>query len=284
MPIPVPGRLAEALRRSTVHVRVAGGRQGGTGSGIALTHERVLTNDHVIGSGGPITVEWWEGKETAATVIKADRHRDLALLQVPKLGAPPATLGDSGRLKAGTPVIAVGNPLGFIGALSSGVVHALRPIAGGGPQWVHADVRLAPGSSGGPLADFEGQIIGVNTMIVSSGLALAIPSRAVQNFLLPAAKRKTFGVTIRPVLSKNGQGGLMILEIEPNSAAERSSLLPGDILTGANGYRFRDSDDLQTAMDEAADGLLRVEFYRAGKPELRRVAVELKQQQAANAA
>jgi serine protease Do len=282
MPIPVPGRLGEALRRSTVHVRVAGGRQEGSGSGIALTGDRVLTNAHVV-RGGPITVEWWEGKAMAATVTKVDRHRDLALLQVPKLEAPPATLGDSSRLKAGTPVIAVGNPLGFIGALSSGVVHALRPLSGGGPKWIHADVRLAPGSSGGPLADFDGQILGVNTMIIPSGLALAIPSRAIQSFLLPAAKRKTLGVTVRPVQGRNGQTGLMILEIEENSAAEKSSLLPGDILAGANGHKFRDTDDLQSAMDEAADALLHMEFYRAGKPELRRVAVELKQQ-VANAA
>jgi serine protease Do len=281
MPIPVPGRLAEALRRSTVHVRVAGGRAEGSGSGIALTGDRVITNAHVV-RGGPITVEWWEGKSMAATVTRIDRRRDLALLHAPKLEA--ATLGDSSRLKAGTPVLAVGNPLGFIGALSSGVVHALRPLEQGGPKWIHADVRLAPGSSGGPLADFDGQVLGINTMIVSSGLALAIPSRIVQHFLLPSAGRKTLGVTLRPVQSKNGQTGLMILEIAEGGAAERSSLLPGDILAGANGKTFRDADDLQAAMDETADMLLHVEFYRAGKPELRRVAVELKQQQVANAA
>ena len=283
MPIPVPGRLAEALRRSTVHVRVGGGRAQGSGSGIALTGDRVLTNAHVI-RGGLISVEWWEGKATTATVAKVDRRRDLALLQVAKLEAPPATLGDSSLLKAGTPVIAVGNPLGFIGALSSGVVHALRPISEEGPKWIHADVRLAPGSSGGPLADFDGQVLGVNTMIVSSGLALAIPSRAVQHFLLPSTGRKTLGVTVRPVGFKNGQAGLMILEVAEGGAAERSSLLPGDILAGANGRQFRDADDLQAAMDDAADGLLRIQFYRAGKPELRRVAVELKRQQVASAA
>jgi serine protease Do len=282
MPIPVPGRLAEALRRSTVHIRVAGGRAEGSGSGITLPGDRVLTNAHVV-RGGPITVEWWEGKTTAATVIKIDRQCDLAVLQVPKLEAPPATLGDSSRLKAGTPVIAVGNPLGFIGALSSGVVHALRPLSQGGPKWIHADVRLAPGSSGGPLADFNGQVLGVNTMIVSSGLALAIPSRTVQHFLLPSTGRKTLGVTIRPVQLRSGGAGLMILEITDNSAAERSSLLPGDILAAVNGRKLLDVDDLQNAMDEAASSLLQVEFYRAGKPELRRVAVELKQE-VANAA
>lgn len=284
MPIPVPGRLAEAVRRSTVHIHIASGREAGSGSGVVLAGGRVLTNAHVA-RGGPITVESWDGKRTPATIEKRDRSRDLALLQVPQLDAPSATLGDSGNLKAGIPVLAVGNPLGFIGALSSGVVHALRPITPGGPKWVHADVRLAPGSSGGPLALFDGQVIGINTMIVSSGLALAIPSRVVQHFLLPSARRKSFGVTIRPVQSKNSTGiGLMILEIEEGSAAERSSLLPGDILAGANGRKFRDSDDLQAAMDEAADGLLRVEFYRAEKPELRRVTVELKQQGVANAA
>lgn len=282
MPIPVPGRLAEALRRSTVHVRIGGRLAEGSGSGIALTGDRVITNAHVV-RGGPVTVEWWEGKSTAATVTKVDRRRDLALLHVPKLEAPPAALGDSKRLKAGTPVLAVGNPLGFIGALSSGIVHALRPMAPGGAKWIHADVRLAPGSSGGPLADFEGQVVGVNTMMISTGLALAIPSRVVQNFLLPSTARKTLGVTIRPVQSKNGQAGLMILEVAEGGAAERSSLLPGDILAGANGNQFHDADDLQAAMDEAADFLLRMEFYRAGKPELRRVTVELKKQ-VANAA
>ncbi len=282
MPIPVPGRLAEALRRSTVHVRVGNGRAEGSGSGIALIGDRIITNAHVV-RGGSVTVEWWEGKSVAATVAKVDRRRDLALLQVPKLEAPPATLGDSSRLKAGTPVLAVGNPLGFIGALSSGVVHALRPMTGGGSKWIHADVRLAPGSSGGPLADFHGQVLGVNTMIVSSGLALAIPSRVVQQFLLPSTGRKALGVTIRPVQSKNGQTGLMILEIREGGAAERGSLLPGDILAGANGIQLRDADDLQAAMDEAANGLLHMEFYRAGRPELRRVVVELKQQ-VANAA
>ncbi len=281
MPLPVPGRLAEALRRSTVHVCVANGQAGG--SGVALGGDRVLTNAHVI-RGGPVTVESWEGKGTAATVTKVDRRRDLALLIVPKLNAPPVTLGDSSRLKAGTPVVAVGNPLGFIGALSSGVVHALRPLAPGGPKWVHADVQLAPGNSGGPLADFEGQVIGINTMIVPSGLALAIPSRTVQHFLLPGTEGKTFGVTIRPVQSRNGVNGLMILEVGEGSAAEKSSLLPGDILVGANGRRVQDSDDLQIAMDEAANLLLRVEFYRGGKPELRRVAVELQGKRVANAA
>lgn len=282
MPIPVPGRLVESLRRSTVHLRVGNGRAGGSGSGIVLTGERIITNAHVI-RGGPVTVEWWEGKSVAATVAKVDRRRDLALLQVPKLEAPPATLGDSSRLKAGTPVLAVGNPLGFIGALSSGVVHALRPLAGGGPKWIHADVRLAPGSSGGPLADFDGQVLGVNTMIISSGLALAIPSRVVQQFLVPSAGRKALGVTVRPVQSRSGQIGLMILEVAEGGAAERSSLLPGDILAGADGIKFHDADDLQTAMDEAAHDLLHIEFHRAGRPELRRVTVELKQQ-VANAA
>src|SRR4051794_15437376 len=108
MPIPVPGRLGEALRRSTVHVRVAGGRQEGSGSGIALTGDCVLTNAHFI-RGGLIPGGWGEGKERPATVKKVARHRDLPLLQVQKREPPPATLGDSSRLKAGTPVIAVGN-------------------------------------------------------------------------------------------------------------------------------------------------------------------------------
>jgi len=93
----------------------------------------------------------------------------------------------------------VGNPLGFIGALTTGVVHALGPLRGVGRQaWVQAAVRLAPGNSGGPLANARGQVIGVNTMIAGGGLALAVPSNAVAEFLRRGATRPALGITVRP--------------------------------------------------------------------------------------
>lgn len=218
-----------------------------------------------------MSVESWEGKTLPASLIKIDRRRDLALLAVANLDAPAAALGDSGRLQAGTPVIAVGNPLGFSGAVSSGIVHA-----GGGASWIYADVRLAPGNSGGPLADFCGEVVGINTMIVAGGLALAIPSRAVQSFLnRAAAPPVSLGVVVRPVRLRNGGTGMLILELVPNGAAENASLLPGDILLGSADSRFGTVDDLQTAIDRAPAGLLPIDFYRAGQQILRRVSVRL---------
>lgn len=279
MPIPVsvPGRVAEALRRSTVQVL---GARGGSGSAVVIKHQHLITNAHVIGGDG-IEVQSWEGKLHPATVVRLDRSRDLALLRAPDLDAPPAPLGDSSRLQPGAPIVAVGNPLGFVGAVSTGVVHSVGSIARfGGREWIQADVRLAPGNSGGPLADWQGYVIGINTMIVQGGLALAIPSRAVQAFFTRALSGRSLGVVIRPVRLKNGEFGLMILEITRGGAAEAASLLPGDILVAANGRRFRDTDDLQIEID-APGPLLRVDFHRGGQPNLRHVNVRYEQVESA---
>jgi serine protease Do len=240
--------------------------------------ERVVTNAHVI-TGSRVSVESWEGKTLPASLIRIDRRRDLALLAVMNLDAPAAALGDSDRLQVGTPVVAVGNPLGFTGAVSSGIVHA-----GGGSDWIYADVRLAPGNSGGPLADLRGEVVGINTMIVSGGLALAIPSRAVQSFLNRAATPRSLGVVVRPVRLRNGGAGMLILELVPDGAAERASLLPGDILLGAGDSRFLNVDDLQAAIERAPAGLLHLDFYRAGQHTLRRVSVRLCAEPALSAA
>ncbi len=277
MPIPMPGRTVEALRRSTAFVSSGRRTQTGTGSAIVLTDERLVTNAHVIG-GGDILIESWDGKTARAMVLKIDHGRDLALLHAPGLGAPAASLADSDLVRPGTPVVAVGHPLGFKGAVSTGIVHALEAVpSNDGPpalrrRWIYADIRLAPGNSGGPLADWEGRVIGVNTMVVSGGLALAIPSRAVQIFL-SRSKRRTLGVTLWPVHSPSQGFGLMILEMTPGGPAASASLLPGDILVGANEKHFRDIDDLEALLAEHREPLLTLQFYRGGDGKGRRVAV-----------
>jgi serine protease Do len=275
MPIPVPGRVAEALRRSTVQIRSGNGRRQGNGSAVVLADQQVITNAHVI-QDGPLSIESWEGKTVSASVLKFDRGRDLALLSAQDLRAPSAQLGDSNDIRAGTPVIAVGNPMGFVGAVSTGIVHAIGPIGPiSGSRWIHADVRLAPGNSGGPLADLQGRIVGINTMIIAGGLALAIPSRAVQSFLTRTSSQRSLGVVVRPVSLKERGIGMMILELVLGGAAERASLLPGDILIGSNEKRFRFVDDLQDAIDEAPGALLCLNFYRAGQEKVRQVVVQL---------
>ena len=284
MGFPIPGRIVEALRRSTVEVLSGSGHVRGSGSGVVLQDERVITNAHVIRA-EPLHVDSWEGKRLTATLLKIDHRRDLALLKAPGLSEPAATFGDSDQLKPGTPVLAVGNPLGFSGAVSSGVVHhadAVGPL--GGRRWIQADVRLAPGNSGGPLADYRGEIVGINTMIIAGGLAFAIPSRAVQRFILRAENERRLGVVLRPIQLTSGGLGMIILELEKGGAAEIASLLPGDILAGVDGVPLRDVDDLRAAIDSAARPALRLDFYRAGQKVLRHVTARLETERARNAA
>jgi serine protease Do len=246
----VIGEVAEKLRRSTVQVR--GNRSSGSGV-VWGADGKILTNAHVLREGAA-RVEFWNGRQAPARVLNSDRRRDLAVLQVESTNLSAASLsaaihGNSDALRPGELVIAVGSPFGFTGAVSTGfVVH-------GGP-WIGSNVRLAPGSSGGPLANARGEVVGLNTMI-AGGLALAIPSNAVERFL----NRPRLGVVIRPVAA-----GLLVLEIDPESPAERASLFPGDVLTG-----FRSPEDLETALRSSQEGRVELEFRRGADNRTRRV-------------
>ncbi len=153
------GEIAEKLRRSTVLVP-AGGR--GSGSGVIWSSDgTVITNAHVA-RGTKISLQLWDGREFQAMVASRDPHRDLAALHIDATNLPSASVADSSKVRPGELAIAIGNPLGFVGALTTGVIHAVGPIHGlGSHSWVQADVRLAPGNSGGPLADAHGRVIGI---------------------------------------------------------------------------------------------------------------------------
>jgi serine protease Do len=255
----------------------------GTGSGIVLNDNQVVTNAHVLVGREP-EVESWDGEIRKVRLIRQDRRRDLALLVADRLSAPAAVLS-SEVPRSGTPVIAAGNPLGFIGAISTGTVYQVGPVRGlGNGRWVQSNLRLAPGNSGGPLADIHGQIVGVNTMIAGP-LALAIPTGALQAFL-SAEPPRNLGVTVRPirVRSANAQPrlGLILLEVEPGGPAERASLLPGDILLSASGKRLQSPDDLYDAINTA--DLLTLGFLRGDSAQERRVTVQLTVLPAVNAA
>ena len=252
------------MRQSVVQVS---GKHGSLGSGVVVAPEQIVTNAHVI-PGSEAQVEDWDGNRLSAVVTKMNRSRDLALLSVRGIRAAAIPLGDSISLSAGTPVFAVGNPLGFVGAISSGVVHQMRL-----PRWICADVQLAPGNSGGPLCDFKGQVVGINTMVARGRLALAVPSRSVAKFLKHQDARN-LGVLVRGVRFRGGFG-ILLIGVAPASAAEHASLLPGDILTGANGFTFSHADDLTDAIDSAADGLLRIEFFRGDGKTHRQVTADL---------
>ncbi|MBL8210790.1 MAG: trypsin-like peptidase domain-containing protein [Bryobacterales bacterium] len=181
------GDLGERLRRATVQVRAAEGN--GCGSGVITgSMGYIVTNAHVVQGKNPV-IELWDGRRFPGRLLALGRRHDLALVKVDTLGLPALEFGDSNALRPGAMVLAVGNPLGFTGALSMGVVHTVGPLRGlGENRWVQADVRLAPGNSGGPLADAQGRVVGINTMI-ARGLALAIPSNVVADFVTRARSK-----------------------------------------------------------------------------------------------
>jgi serine protease Do len=130
-------------------------------------------------------------------------------------------------------------------------------------------VRLAPGNSGGPLADASGCVIGINTMI-AGGLGLAVPSTTVARFVEEGATRPRLGIVARAVLLRRERDGdvdlaLLVLEVAPHSSAEQAGLLVGDVITGVNGRAFRDPTTLLTALSDASAGdLLRLDVLRGG--------------------
>lgn len=273
------GEIAEQLRRSTVLIRT---RSRGGGSGIIWSGDGVIvTNAHVV-RGSQARIHLWDGREFEGAVTSRDPRRDLAVVRINAKNLPAAKAADSSKIRAGELAIAIGNPLGFVGALTTGVIHAVGPVRGLGPQsWVQADVRLAPGNSGGPLADARGGVMGVNTM-VAGRLALAIPSNTVRDLLAEGPTDAWLGVTVRPVEvpGADPQGnpynlGMLLLEVEPGSPAASASLLPGDILLGTEGKYFASTDDLSRALLGSGPRVLRLEFLRGDYVHIRRVTVQI---------
>lgn len=177
------GAVVDSLREITVGVHRAGDRRAGEGAGVIWHPDGlVVTNAHCVHH-RRLSVRTGDGRSLDANVVAHDPRLDLALLETPALRGRAPVLGDVESLRAGELLLALGHPLGVPGALALGVLHAVaRDPRSGGVRWICADVRLAPGNSGGPLADAAGRIVGINTMI-AGGLGLAIPTPVVQRFV-----------------------------------------------------------------------------------------------------
>lgn len=269
------GQIAEQLRRSTV--QVASGRRG-QGSGIIVESDGVIvTNAHVVGD-SRLTVQVWDGSSFPAHLEARSTRRDLAVLRIPAKNLTPVTLANSDDLRVGELVIAVGNPFGFLGAVTTGIVHAIGRRPGLGPaKWVQADVQLAPGNSGGPLADARGNVVGVNTLVVA-GLGLAVPANAVARLLAGDLEPAPLGVVVHPAsihVSGSELLGLAILEVVPGSAADYASLRAGDALIGIEGRAIGSLDDFEQALEGVGERLLRLQFVRDDPNKVRTVALRL---------
>ena len=233
--------VAQRLRCSTVQVR---SQRHGAGSGVIWSADGVIiTNAHVV-SGNHATVECEDRQVLEASVTARNRQRDLVALKVAAKELPAAAIADSSKLRVGELVLAVGNPWGVTGALTTGIIHSVHPHHR--QHWIQADIQLAPGNSGGPLANAQGEVIGINTMIVN-GRGFAVPSHIVQQFLSHSQDEPYLGVTLEPVrlqVHRRVAIGLLLTAIESDSPAAAAHLQPGDVVIGVRGRLFRSPNEL----------------------------------------
>lgn len=235
--------LAERVRASVVVVR--GSRFGG-GSGVVWNDRGLVVTNHHVVPGERAEIGLGNGSRLPAKALAHSESLDLAALQiegeVPTDLLRPAEIGDSTRLRVGELVVAVGNPMGERNAVTMGMVSGV-----GTANWfrqprevVQVAITLRPGNSGGALADTHGRVVGIPNMVINTGMALAVPSHVVQRFLLEAQERGGhFGLAgqyielpqpLVDALGLTARAGMMLMAIEPGSAAERAGLTIGDIL------------------------------------------------------
>ncbi len=262
--------VVEPLRRSTVQVRA--GRRG-IGSGVIWRSTGlIITNEHVIRGQDPVVV-LSDDRSFSATIVARNPQRDLAALQIDAVDLPVIAIADSDQLRVGELVFAVGNPGGTVGAITAGIIHTIESKN----SWIQADVRLAPGNSGGALANAKGNAIGINTMIVN-GKGLAIPSKTVEQFLNTMGTHPYLGVElqfVRVAVARKPAYGWLITSIESDGSAHKAGLLPGDILIGVRGTLFQSQPELFWILQNSSvgDGLT-IELLRGGQRLSRDVILE----------
>jgi S1-C subfamily serine protease len=251
------------------------------GSGIVIDNGKVLTNAHNL-HGDEVRVYFADGREADATVLGADADNDLAVLGVETAGAPAITWG-SAEVGIGTPVVALGNPAGrgprVTFGFVSGVGRAFRGPRGrriGGS--VEHTAPLMPGSSGGPLVSVDGELLGINTNRLGSGFYLAIPADAALRTRVEAlgrgevAQRRHLGVGLAPAhvarrlrraVGLSERDGLLVREVEDDSAAARAGVAEGDLIVAAGGRDVTSADDLFEVLGSlAADAPLELTLLR----------------------
>jgi S1-C subfamily serine protease len=277
--------------------------QDGQGSGFVIDKDgHILTNYHVIENARQVEVTLHNRKKYKATVVGTDQAHDLAVIQIKAPDLVPAVLGDSAHLQVGQKVYAIGNPFGLAGTMTRGIVSSIRPVREPNGATIgdaiQTDAAINPGNSGGPLMNWHGEVIGINTMILSSvgqnaGIGFAIPintAKAVLNDLmtLGRVRRPALGVRTIPIsadladeMGLPADYGLLILQVTPGGAADAAGLrggteraylgnklimLGGDLIVAIDGQKVEDEMDLSQLMNNHRAGdTVKVTIYRDKK-------------------
>ncbi len=254
----------------------------------------VVTNNHVIDGADEVEVALPDGRVFAAEVIGIDPVTDLAVLRMMNVheALPHVSFGDSDRARVGDWVIAIGNPFGLGGTLTAGVVSARGREAGGRyDDYIQTDVAINTGNSGGPLFNMDGDVIGVNTLILSPtgasvGISLSIPSniatRVVAQLIeFGETRRGWLGVSVQPVTPELAESfeldsphGAIISRVEPGGPAAAADLRTGDLVVSFDGRRVRDSRSFPRLVAETEIGLVaEIGIIRRDRPMTLRVTV-----------
>jgi len=269
--------VAERVLPAVASLRVGRMGRGGAGSGVVITPDGYLvTSAHVVAQGGSASASFLDGSEYDIDVVGADALSDLAVVRARAATLQPVRIGNADQLKVGQLVVAVGNPMGFSGSVTSGVVSGLgRSLAtadGNGHRRfiedvIQTDAALNPGNSGGALADWQARLVGVNTAVAGMGLGLAVPMNGTTQAILAAlmrngrVRRAYLGIAggTRALPPATGQrlgrkAGVEVQEVVSGSPAAGGGLQAGDIIVSVGETAVSKAGDLQRLMVEAHIG------------------------------
>jgi serine protease Do len=267
----------------------------GIGSGFVISADGyILTNNHVVDNSNGIFVTMTNGKEYKAKIIGTDARTDIALIKIEANDLKPLAIGDSDKLRKGQWVLAIGSPFGLDSTVTAGIVSAINRDTGDYLPFIQTDVAVNPGNSGGPLINLQGQVVGINSQIVSRsggfmGISLAIPIDEVMRVVeqLKAHGKVTrgrIGVQITEVqdevaqaLGLNKGQGALVSSVEADGPAAKAGVHPGDVITAFNGQTIKHMTDLPRLVGATRPGTdATVQVWRKGKSlELKTTVAEL---------